>query len=121
MADTYMKLAIIVMKPPYGDMRTVEALSCAVAALEIETKVDIMLFDGGVLLAKKEQSSGTSDYREPYEALSNIVYLGGNIIADKGSLKEFDLDASDLIGDVTVLNGYEISLLVKEADKAVIF
>jgi sulfur relay (sulfurtransferase) DsrF/TusC family protein len=116
-----MKLAIIITKPPYGDMKTVETLSYANAALEIETKVDLILVDGGVLLAKKGQSSGMSEYKEPYEAIKNVVHLGGNIIADKGSLKEFDLDATDLIDDVQVLNGYEISLQVKEADKAMIF
>ena len=116
-----MKLAIILTKPPYGDMRSVEALSYATAAVEIETKVDIMLVDGGVLLAKKGQYSDTSEYNDPYEALKNVIHLGGKIIADKGSLKEFDLDASDLIDDVQILNGYEISLQVKEADKAMIF
>jgi sulfur relay (sulfurtransferase) DsrF/TusC family protein len=116
-----MKLAIIITTPPYGDMRSVEALSYANAALEIETKVDIILVDGGVLLAMKGQSSDMSEYKEPYEALKDVVHLGGNIIADKGSLKEFDLDASDLIDDVQILNGYEISLQAKEADKTMIF
>ena len=116
-----MKLAIILTKPPYGDMKIVEALSYANAAVEIEAKVNIMLVDGGVLPAKKGQSSDKSEYNEPYEALKNVIHLGGNIIADKGSLKEFDLDASDLIDDVQVLNGYEMSLQVKEADKTMIF
>jgi sulfur relay (sulfurtransferase) DsrF/TusC family protein len=116
-----MKLVIIVTKPPYGDMRSVEALSYAIAALEIETRVQIVLVGGGVLLAKKGQLSDMSEYTGPYEALKTIDHLGGTIIADKGSLKEFDLDASDLIDDVKILNTYEISLQVKEADKTMIF
>jgi tRNA 2-thiouridine synthesizing protein D len=116
-----MKLAIIITKPPYGDMRYVEALHYAIAAVEIETKVDLILVDGGVLLAKQGQFSGASEYKEPYEAMRNIVHLGGNIIADRGSLKAFDLDVTDLIDNVHVVNGYDISLQIKEADTTLIF
>ena len=48
-------IAMILKRSPYGDINAAEAVRHALGAVTGELNVDLILVDGGVLLAKKGQ------------------------------------------------------------------
>ena len=46
-------IAMILKRSPYGDINAAEAVRHALGAVSFEMSVDLILLDGGVLLAKK--------------------------------------------------------------------
>ncbi|GBE00565.1 intracellular sulfur oxidation protein DsrF [bacterium BMS3Abin07] len=116
-----MKLAVILTKPPYGDVQAAEALRHSLGAVGDEIDLTMVLVDGGVLLSRKGQSQGETGYTNLGETLKDVVDMGGEVFADKTSLKECGLDVDDLIEGVQVVNGYDISERVRDADKTMIF
>ena len=116
-----MKLALVLTKPPYGDIQAAEAVRHALGAIGEEIETKLILCDGGVMLAKKGQSEGESGYTNLGDALKDVVEMGGEVLADRLSVRDFGLETDDIVEGVRVVNGYDISETVKEADKTMIF
>ena len=116
-----MKLAVILTKPPYGDIQAAEAIRHALGAVGDDIDVTLLLVDEGVYLAKKGQVVDGSGYTELGESVSDLIEMGCDVYAEKVSLREAGLDAEDIINNVKIVSGYEISETVKESDKTMIF
>ncbi len=116
-----MKLAVILTKPPYGDIQAAEAVRHAMGALSEDIEVTLVLVDDGVFLTKKGQDVGNSGYTDLAEAVTDLMDMGCDVLVEKVSLREVGLDTDDILDNIKVVNGYEISETVKEADKTMIF
>jgi sulfur relay (sulfurtransferase) DsrF/TusC family protein len=116
-----MKLAVILKKPPYGEIHAAEAVRHALGAVGDDIEVSLLLVGGGVLLSKADQSEGQTGYTNLGEALKDLADMGGEILADKASLREYGLDAGDLIESVTIANSHAISEKIQDAEKSLIF
>ncbi|GBE02473.1 sulfur relay protein TusC [bacterium BMS3Bbin06] len=116
-----MKLALVLTKPPYGNIQAAEAVRHAMGALSDEIETRMFLCEGGVLLAIKNQSEDDTGYTNLAESLKNLIDLGADVFAEKSSLRNYELEADSLVEGVGIKNGYDISEMIKESDKTMIF
>lgn len=115
------KVAMILRKSPYGDINAAEAVRHALGGAADDLEVSIILLDAGVLLAKKGQNETDTGFTNLEAALKDSIDTGVRVYADKSSVREQYVEAQDIIDGVKIVNGTEISELVKEADQTMIF
>lgn len=115
------KLAIIVMKEPYGDMNAAEAVRHALGAVGEEFEVSMILTDGGVLLALKGQNMGNTGFTNLGHSLQDCVDRAINVYAENDSLTQAQLTDKDLIRGIKVIGSREVSDLLNEADQTLIY
>jgi sulfur relay (sulfurtransferase) DsrF/TusC family protein len=115
------KLAIILRRPPYGDINAAEAVRHALGAVGEEIEVSLLLLDSGILLAKENQNDTGTGMTNLGAALKDCIDMGVNVYADKTSLREEHVDEKDLIEGINIINSSELAEHIKEADKTVIF
>jgi len=116
-----MKLAIMLTRPPYGDMQAAEAVRYASVAVSGDAEPVLVLTDGGVLLARKGQSTTGTGYANLMEHLAGIMDMGCRVIADRSSMEALGMETSDLIEGVEPVHGYDISEIARESDRLMIF
>jgi len=114
-------IAMIVRKAPYGDISAAEAVRHALGAAADDIKTSLILLDSGVLLAKKGQSMGDTDFTNLEDTLATCIDMGVDVYADKGSLMHIFLNPADLAEGIKVAETAEIALLIKEAGTTFIF
>lgn len=115
------KVAMILRRSPYGDINAAEAVRHALGGAADDLEVSIILLDAGVLLAKKGQNETDTGFTNLEAALKDSIDTGVRVYADKSSVREQYVEAQDIIDGVNIVNGTEISELVKEADQTMIF
>ncbi|MFZ6017477.1 MAG: DsrE family protein [Nitrospirota bacterium] len=114
------KVAMILRKPPYGDINAAEAVRYAMGGVD-ELKVILVMVDGGVLLVRKGQDESGTGFTNLETALKDCIDMGVEVYADKLSLKEQHIDTEELIESVRLANSAEIAEMVKEAKTTMIF
>lgn len=114
-------IAMILLKPPYGDMNAAEAVRHAMGGVADDLSVDLILVDGGVLLAKKNQDDADTGFTDLGETLHDSIDMDVNVYADKLSIEEHYMEAADIIEGVTLIDGAQIADLIKAAQTTMIF
>jgi predicted peroxiredoxin len=114
-------VAMILKRSPYGDINAAEAVRHALGAVSFEMSVDLILVDGGVLLAKKGQDDTGTGFTNLESTLKDCLEMGVSVYADIVSLKTQRIAAHDLVESVKLVGGKEIAGLVKEAKTTMIF
>jgi len=114
-------IAMILKRSPYGDINAAEAVRHALGAVSGELSVDLILMDGGVLLAKKGQDDRGTGFTNLEGALTDCIDMGVTVYADDYSLKIQRVELSDMIDAVKVVDGKKIAALVKDAKATMIF
>jgi tRNA 2-thiouridine synthesizing protein D len=115
------KIAIILKRSPYGDINAAEAVRHALGAIAGELSTDLILVDGGVLLAKKGQDDSGTGFTNLEGALKDCLDMGVAVYADTLSMKAQHMDPKDLVDGAKAVGSKEISGLVKEAKTTMIF
>lgn len=114
-------IAMILKHSPYGDINAAEAVRHALGALADERSVDLILVDGGVMLAKKGQDDSGTGFINLEGALKDCLDMGVTVSVEDSSLKVHQIETDDLVEGVNVVGGNEIAELVKEAKTTMIF
>ena len=114
-------VAMILKRSPYGDINAAEAVRHALGAVSFEISVDLVLVDGGVLLAKKGQDDAGTGFTNLEGALKDCLDMGVAVYADTLSMKAQHMDPKDLVEGVKAVGSSEIAGLVKEATTTMIF
>jgi len=114
-------VAMILKRSPYGDINAAEAVRHALGAMTFDMSVDLILVDGGVLLAKKGQDDTGTGFTNLEATLKDCVEMGVTVYADVASLKAQRVASSDVVENVKLVGSKEISGLVKEAKTTMIF
>jgi len=114
-------VAMILKRSPYGDINAAEAVRHALGAVSFEMGVDLILMDGGVLLAKKGQDDTGTGFTNLEGALKDCIEMGVAVYADDYSLKTQRVGLSDVVDGAKVVSGKEIAELVKQAKSTMIF
>jgi sulfur relay (sulfurtransferase) DsrF/TusC family protein len=115
------QIAMILRKPPYGDINAAEAVRHALGAASGDWKVSLILVDGGVLLAKKGQDDTGTGFTNLESTLKDCVDMGVDVYADFLSLVEQSVKEEELPAGVQVKNESDIASILKTADKTMIF
>ncbi len=114
-------VAMILKRSPYGDINAAEAVRHALGAASFEMSVDLILMDGGVLLAKKGQDDAGTGFTNLEGTLKDCLEMGVSVYADAASLKAQRVASNDLVENVKLVNSKEIAGLLKEAKATMIF
>lgn len=114
-------IAMILKRPPYGDINAAEAVRHALGAAAGELSVELILVDGGVLLAKKGQDDAGTGFTNLEGALKDCLDLGVAVYADALSLKSQRVEQGDVVEGVKAVSGKEIASLVNNATTTMIF
>lgn|SRR5512142_1929618 len=114
-------IAMILKKSPYGDINAAEAVRHALGAVSYEMDIDLILMDGGVLLAKKGQDDAGTGFTNLEAVLKDCLDMGVPVYADDISLKMQSIGREDLVEGVQAASSKEIAAMVKEAKTTMIF
>ena len=114
-------VAMILKRSPYGDINAAEAVRHALGAVSFEMGVDLILMDGGVLLAKKGQDDTGTGFTNLEGVLRDCLDMGVAVYADDISLKNRRVAAESVIEGVKTVGGTEIAGFIKEAKTTMIF
>lgn len=114
-------IAMILKRSPYGDINAAEAVRHALGAVSFEMGVDLILMDGGVLLAKKGQDDAGTGFTNLEGALKDCLDMGVSVYAADLSLKSHRLGQEDMVEGVKAVSGKEIAGFLKEAKTTMIF
>jgi tRNA 2-thiouridine synthesizing protein D len=114
-------VAMILKRSPYGDINAAEAVRHALGAVSFEMSVDLILVDGGVLLAKKGQDDAGTGFTNLEGALKDCVDMGVNVYADTASLKAQGVASNEVVENIKLAGAKEIAGLLKEAKSTMIF
>lgn len=114
-------IAMILKRSPYGDINAAEAVRHALGAVSFEMSVDLILVDGGVLLAKKGQDDTGTGFTNLEGTLKDCLDMGVAVHADIASLKAQRIASNDLVDSVKIVGAKEIAELVKAAKVTMIF
>lgn len=114
-------VAMILKRSPYGDINAAEAVRHALGAVSFEISVNLILVDGGVLLAKKGQDDSGTGFTNLEATLKDCLDMGVVVYADTLSMNAQRMDPKDLIEGVKAISGKEIAGLLKDAKSTMIF
>ena len=114
-------ISIILRRPPYGDINAAEAVRHAMGAVSDDIKVSLIMYDSGVLTAKKGQDMTGSGFTSLGDALKDCVEMGIEVYAEKASLMSERLREEDIIEGVRVSDGAALAEIIKESSKTLIF
>lgn len=115
------KIAIILRKPPYGDINAAEAVRHSLGAVSDDMKVSLILLDGGVLLSRKNQDDTGTGFTNLESTLRDCAEMGVEVLVDNLSLIDRELKREDIVDGVKIADESEIAALLKEATATMIF
>jgi sulfur relay (sulfurtransferase) DsrF/TusC family protein len=115
------KIAMILRKPPYGDISAAEAVRHALGAMSGDIAASLILVDGGVQLARKGQDDTGTGFTNLEATLKDCAEMGVEVFADSLSLIEQDLKKEDIVKGVKVIDESAIAALLKQAGSTMIF
>jgi sulfur relay (sulfurtransferase) DsrF/TusC family protein len=115
------KIAIILKRSPYGDINAAEAVRHALGGVAGELNIDLILVDGGVLLAKKGQNDTGTGFTNLEGALKDCIDMGVEVYADRASVREQHLEPADIVEGVKIANATQVAELIQEAKTTMIF
>jgi len=114
-------IAMILKRSPDGDINAAEAVRHALGAVSFEMNVDLILVDGGVLLARKGQDDTGTGFTDLEGTLNDCLEMGVSVYADTASLKAQRVASMDLVENVKLVGAKEIAGLLQEAKATMIF
>jgi tRNA 2-thiouridine synthesizing protein D len=115
------KVAMILKRSPYGDINAAEAVRHALGGVADELNVNLILLDGGVLLAKKGQDDTATGFTNLEGVLKDCIDMGVEVYADKASVREHHLESADILEGVKIVNAIVVSQLIQDAKTTMIF
>ncbi len=113
------KLSVMIFESPYGREKPYTALRFALTALIDGHEVTVILFQEGVLCAKKGQAP--SEYPNILEYLENAISEGVKVLACGVCCNARGISKDDLIDGVTIVGMHEIVEAVANSDKEISF
>jgi sulfur relay (sulfurtransferase) DsrF/TusC family protein len=115
------RIAIILRRPPYGDINAAEAVRHALGAASQNISASLILLDGGVQLARRAQDETGTCFTNLGTALKDCCDMGIEVFAEQLSLISEGLRADDLIEGISIAGEQEISGIISASDETMIF
>lgn len=114
-------LCVMLRKPPYGSVDAAEAVRHALCGVTEDLEVKLLLVDGGVNAARKQQDTTGSGYASVEEGIRDCIDMGAEVFADALSLKLNALSPEDIMEGVQTVNSHAIAALIRESSQVMIF
>ncbi len=114
-------ICILLTRAPYGTVDASEAVRHALGGVTEGMSVRLILLDAGAMASIKGQDVSGTEYKSIEEGLKDCIDMGVDVCVDRVSLKEQQIETDQIIEGVTVMNSYEVSETIKDADTVMIF
>ncbi len=114
-------ISIILRKPPYGSIEAPEAVRHALGAATQNLEARLILLDGGIQAARKEQDISDTAYLSVENGIRDCIDMGAEVCTDEASLKQEHLSADDIVEGVAVKSGPEIAKVIADSNTVMIF
>jgi len=114
-------LTVILRKPPYGVASAAEALRFALGGAAAGLEVVLLLLDSGVLAALGGQEGEEEMFTSIENSIADCLYMDIRVCADRPSLRAERLEDRDLLDGVEVIDGTEVSGIIMQSDRTMIF
>jgi len=114
-------ICIILRRPPYGTVDASEAVRHVLGGITQDMSVKLILVDGGVNTAKKDQNTESTEYLNVESGIIDCLAMGAEVFADQLSLIEHDLKKEDIVEGMEVVDELVIAALLKQADSTMIY
>ena len=114
-------VAVVLKRPPYGQIEAAEAVRHALGAASGELTVRLLLVDGGVLLARSGQETAGAGLTNLGDTLQDCLQMGVSVYAEQTSLQEHAVAPEDIIAGVTIVPGSTVAELIASADATLLF
>jgi sulfur relay (sulfurtransferase) DsrF/TusC family protein len=114
-------ISIILRRPPYGTVDAPEAIRHALGGITEDLSINLILVDGGVNAARKQQETSDTGYLSAEIGIKDCIDMGAVVYADKNSLTEELIRADTLVEGVVLASGPEIAEIIKKSEMAMIF
>jgi len=111
------KFAFVNRKAPYGTIYALEVLETVLISAAFDQDVSVVFMDDGVYQLKKDVDTtgiGMKNFSKTYRALEG--YDIEKLYVEKESMEARGLTEDDLITDVEVMTGAEISKILDDQD-----
>jgi len=115
------KIAVVSMRPPYGDINAAEAVRHALGAVGEGLEVSMLLVEDGVLLARAGGEAGESGFTDLTEAVADCVEMGVAVYADRESVLRLGLAEGQIVKGVRTVESSGVSEIIAHADRTIIF
>lgn len=115
------EITIILRRSPYGDINAAEAVRHAMGGVAGELSIDLILVDGGVLLAKRGQDDTGTGFTNLEGALKDCTDMGVEVYADKASVREQHMESADIVEGVKIASSMQVAELIQKAKTTMIF
>ena len=114
-------ISIVLRKAPYGTTDAAEAIRHALGGATEEMEVQLILVDGGVNAAIREQDASSTGYVNIGEGIGDCIAMDVVVSVDRESAMAASLEQHDLLDGVKIVSALEIAALIKAADTTMIF
>lgn len=114
-------VAVVLKRPPYGQIEAAEAVRHALGAVTGGLEVRLLLVDGGVHLARTGQETIEGGPTNLGEALNDCLQMGITVYAEETSLREHAVEPKNIIAGVQIVPGSTITELISSVDATLIF
>ncbi|MEW6108917.1 MAG: DsrE family protein [Nitrospirota bacterium] len=114
-------ISIILRRPPYGTVDAPEAIRHTLGAITEDMSVKLILMDGGVNAARKNQDISDTEYLSAEDGIRDCIDMGADVYADNISLMEEHLEPDDITDGVIISGSSEIAKIIKESETTMIF
>jgi sulfur relay (sulfurtransferase) DsrF/TusC family protein len=114
-------VSIILRRPPYGTVDAPEAIRHALGGITQDLSINLILVDGGVNAARKQQETSDTGYLSAEAGIVDCIDMGAAVYVDKNSLTEEHIGADNLVEGVVPATGPEIAEIIKKSETAMIF
>lgn len=114
-------ISIILRRPPYGTIDAPEAIRHALGGVVEEMSVRLILVDGGVHAARKEQDVSNTAYLNMEAGIRDCIDMGVEVYLDKAALEAERLGREDFIDGVMIATGPELAKVIAGTNTTMIF
>ncbi|WP_196137531.1 sulfurtransferase complex subunit TusC [Aliikangiella sp. G2MR2-5] len=114
--------SIIIQSPPFSSIAGKEAVDLALVCAAFEQQVNLIFSDRGVLhLLNNQGKEGINDKLHDKQLNALAFYDIDTIYVNQQSLKELNLDESQLLKECTIAPAEQINSLVQASQNTVTF
>ncbi len=114
-------ISIILRKPPYGSIEAPEAVRHALGAVTQNLEARLILLDGGIQAARKNQDISDTAYLSVENGIRDCIDMGAEVYTDETSMEQECVSVADIVEGVAVKSAAEIAKIVADSDTVMIF
>lgn len=104
---------ILIDKAPYGFEDAFSGFYVAIACLNQDTEVDVLLMGDGVYAALEDQNPGDGINYPSVGELAYLIFPERNLFVHRDSLKERGIEEDDLVEAAEIIDDEEIYEIIK--------